>query len=147
MEEWARGEHLSLARLGTDESSRADVVLIDRTGVLGDLYSLATAAFVGGGFHGAGLHSVLEPAAFGLPVAFGPRHANSRDAVLLARCRGGDSVVTVDETIEVLQQWLADPSAREQAGSAARALVLRGLGAGERSYNLVMELLGESVSQ
>jgi len=147
VEEWARDEHLSLARLGTAESTRADVVLVDRTGVLGDLYSLATAAFVGGGFHGAGLHSVLEPAAFGLPVAFGPRHSNSREAVLLARCRGGDSVVTVDETIEVLQHWLADPSAREQAGSAARALVQRGLGAGERSYNLVMELLGESVSQ
>ena len=52
--------------------SKADVILVDRTGVLGDLYSLATAAFVGGGFHGAGLHSVLEPAAFGAPVAFGP---------------------------------------------------------------------------
>lgn len=142
VETWARGEHLSLGRLGTAESSRADVVLVDRTGVLGDLYSLATAAFVGGGFHGAGLHSVLEPAAFGVPVAFGPRHSNSRDAILLARCRGGDSVVTVDETIEVLQHWLGEPTAREQAGSAARALVQRGLGAGERSYELVMRLLG-----
>lgn len=141
MEEWARSERLSLARLGSTESAGADVILVDRTGVLGDLYSLATAAFVGGGFHGAGLHSVLEPAAFGVPVAFGPRHSNSRDAVLLHRSRGGDSVVTTDETIEVLQHWLADPAAREAAGSRARALVQRGLGAGERSYDLVMKLL------
>jgi 3-deoxy-D-manno-octulosonic-acid transferase len=139
--QWARDQHLIIARLGSPEAAGADVVLVDRTGVLGDLYSLATAAFVGGGFHGAGLHSVLEPAAYGAPVAFGPRHSNSRDAVMLHRSRGGDSVATADETIEVLQLWLSDPAARERAGSAARALVQRGLGAGERSYELVMGLL------
>jgi 3-deoxy-D-manno-octulosonic-acid transferase len=141
VEEWASQEHLPLARLGSDAASRADVVLVDRTGVLGDLYALATAAFVGGGFHGAGLHSVLEPAAFGAPVAFGPRHSNSREAIMLVRTRGGDSVVTADETIEVLEHWLGNATEREVAGSAARAFVQRGLGAGERSYELVMSLL------
>ena len=141
VEEWAEGEQLSLTRLGASDAATSDIILVDRTGVLGELYSLATAAFVGGGFHGAGLHSVLEPAAFGAPVAFGPRHSNSREAVQLARSRGGDSVVTADETIEVLQHWLGDPSAREVAGTAARTFVQRGLGAAERSYELVMELL------
>ena len=146
IEDWARAQQLSLARLGAPGAATADVVLVDRTGVLGDLYSLATAAFVGGGFHGAGLHSVLEPAAFGVPVVFGPRHANSRDAVLLHRSRGGDSVATADEAIEALQLWLGDPAARVQAGAAARALVQRGLGAGERSYELVLELLAPAGS-
>jgi 3-deoxy-D-manno-octulosonic-acid transferase len=141
IEAWATAERLSLARIGTAESSTADVILVDRVGVLGELYSIATAAFVGGGFHAAGLHSVLEPAAYGVPVLFGPRHSNSRDAVMLARSRGGDAVVTVDDTIEVLEQWLGDPAAREYAGSNARAFVQRGLGAGERSYELVMALL------
>jgi len=141
VEDWASHEHLPVARLGSDAASKADVVLVDRTGVLGDLYALATAAFVGGGFHGAGLHSVLEPAAFGAPVAFGPRHSNSREAIMLVRTRGADAVVTADETIEVLEHWLGDPAARELAGSAARAFVQRGLGAGERSYELVMSLL------
>ena len=58
-------------------------------GVLGDLYALADVAFVGGGFHGAGLHSVLEPAAFGVPVLFGPRHEASRDASLLLAADAG----------------------------------------------------------
>jgi len=146
VETWASTEHLTLARIGSEAAASADVVLVDRTGVLGDLYSLATAAFVGGGFHGAGLHSVLEPAAFGVPVAFGPRHSNSRDAVLLHRHRGGDSVATTDETIEVLQQWLGDAAARDSAGAAARALVQRGLGAGERSYDLVMDLLFPAIA-
>ena len=141
IESWAAAQQLELARVGTPESGSADVVLVDRVGVLGDLYSVATAAFVGGGFHGAGLHSVLEPAAYGAPVAFGPRHSNSRDAIMLARSRGGDAVATVDETIEVLEQWLGDPAARDVAGANARAFVQRGLGAGERSYELVMRLL------
>lgn len=141
IEAWARAHRLSVARLGTPDALTADVVLVDRTGVLGELYSLAAAAFVGGGFHGAGLHSVLEPAAFGVPVAFGPRHSNSRDAVMLQRSRGGDSVATADEAIEALGLWLGDPDARARAGATARALVQRGLGAGERSYELVMDLL------
>jgi 3-deoxy-D-manno-octulosonic-acid transferase len=143
IEQWARTQSLALARLGTPAAATADVVLVDRTGVLGDLYGVATAAFVGGGFHGAGLHSVLEPAAFGVPVTFGPRHSNSRDAVLLHRGRGGDSIATADEAIEVFELWLGDPEAREKAGAAARALVQRGLGAGERSYELVMDLMSE----
>ena len=68
--------------------------LVDRIGVLGELYALATAAFVGGGFHAAGLHSVLEPAAFGAPVLFGPRYAKSRDAKLLLACGGGATAAT-----------------------------------------------------
>lgn len=141
IERWARDRHLTCARLTSVGAPGADVLVVDRVGVLGDLYALATAAFVGGGFHAAGLHSVLEPAAFGVPVAFGHRHANSRDATLLHRSRGGDSVATVDETIEILVQWLAEPAARDAAGAAALGVVQRGLGAAERSYELVMRLV------
>ena len=57
--------------------------------MLADLYAVADVAFVGGGFHGAGLHSILEPAAFGVPVIFGPQHASSRDAGALLAARRG----------------------------------------------------------
>jgi 3-deoxy-D-manno-octulosonic-acid transferase len=143
LEQWAASRQLACARLSSAGAARADVIVVDRLGVLGDLYALATAAFVGGGFHGAGLHSVLEPAAYGAPVVFGPRHANSRDATLIHRSRGGDSVATVDETIEILAVWLSDRTARDTAGAAAQALVRRGLGAAERSYALVMKLVDE----
>jgi len=80
IERWAAAEGLRAERLGGPHAADADVVVVDRVGVLGDLYALADVAFVGGGFHAAGLHSVLEPAAFGAPVLFGPRHHASRDA-------------------------------------------------------------------
>lgn len=141
IERWARENGLAASRLGQSDAANADVVIVDRVGVLGDLYALAAVAFVGGGFHAAGLHSVLEPAAFGAPVAFGPRHGNSRDATLLIRAGGGRTVATIDETVDVLAEWLVDRDIRAQAGSAARALVERGTGAAERSLALVMELL------
>src|SRR5207244_11468691 len=110
-----------------------DVVIVDRRGVLGDLYGLADIAFVGGGFHDAGLHSVLEPAAFGAPVLFGPRSDMSRDAALLAARSGGRAVAGEEDLARQLATWLSDDRARREAGDAARALVRAGDGAAERS--------------
>ncbi|HEX9485097.1 MAG TPA: glycosyltransferase N-terminal domain-containing protein [Gemmatimonadaceae bacterium] len=138
---WAAGAGLRAARLGARDLDAADVVVVDRVGVLGDLYALAEVAFVGGGFHSAGLHSVLEPAAFGAPVLFGPRHAASRDARLLLDDDGAMSVSDADELVSVLETWRTSPAERERAGAAALAVVRHGLGAAERSYALVRELL------
>lgn len=141
IERWAAGTPLRLARLDSPEVGSADVVLVDRVGVLGDLYALADVAYVGGGFHAAGLHSVLEPAAFGAPVLFGPRHSNSRDAGLLVAAGGAAMVRDAREIEARLEDWLADPSAGAAAGAHARSLVAEGLGAAERSVALVRRLL------
>jgi 3-deoxy-D-manno-octulosonic-acid transferase len=142
IERWAAEARVRSARLGGDDAPNADVVIVDRLGMLGDLYALATVAYVGGGFHAAGLHSVLEPAAFGVPVLFGPRYANSRDAELLIVAGGGASEATESGLESRLRAWLTDGSARREAGDAARELVGRGLGAAERSWKLVANLLG-----
>jgi 3-deoxy-D-manno-octulosonic-acid transferase len=139
--EWARRAHLSTARLDEPAQSTADVVVVDRVGVLGELYALADVAYVGGGFHAAGLHSVLEPAAFGAPVLFGPRHANSRDAGLLAQRGGGAAAADATELARRLRLWTMKPIARREAGDAARALVRSGVGAAERSFALIERLL------
>ena len=137
---WAERNSLRADRLD-EATSDTDVVIVDRVGVLGDLYALADVAFVGGGFHAAGLHSVLEPAAFGAPVLFGPRFQNSRDAALLAQRHGGASVADVAEAERRLRFWITDPTARREAGDFARALVRSGVGAAERSFALVERLL------
>jgi 3-deoxy-D-manno-octulosonic-acid transferase len=141
IERWAAEQRIPLARLDTPDAGAADVVLVDRVGVLGDLYALATVAYVGGAFHAAGLHSVLEPAAFGVPVLFGPRSHASRDARLLLSADGGARVASSPELAERLAHWLSDAAARTGIGSRARALVQSGLGAAERSVQLVEGLL------
>ena len=140
VERWAASAGIPLARLDAAGALDADVILVDRIGVLGDLYALATAAYVGGGFHAAGLHSVLEPAAFGAPVLFGPRYAKSRDARLLLACGGGATAANVEQLEAHLVSWLSTKAA-ESAGSAARELVRSGLGASERSAEMVLGML------
>ncbi|MFL5489628.1 MAG: 3-deoxy-D-manno-octulosonic acid transferase [Gemmatimonadaceae bacterium] len=142
IESWARGRRLSIARVHENDAPHADVILVDRFGILGDLYALADVAYVGGGFHSAGVHSVLEPAAFGAPVLFGPRHERSRDAVKLIEARAGAAVTgAVDLSIR-LSDWLGSIQARDTAAANARSMVQDGLGAAERSFDLVTALLG-----
>jgi 3-deoxy-D-manno-octulosonic-acid transferase len=141
IERWAASARLRVARLDAPGAPDADVIVVDRVGVLGDLYALADAAYVGGAFHAAGLHSVLEPAAFGAPVLFGPRHAGARDARLLI---DADAALAVDDAASLeraFAHWLEAPAERAAAGRAARDVVHAGLGAAERSYALVSELL------
>ena len=144
IERWADQLQLRLARLGAASQTQADVVLVDRVGVLGDLYALADIAFVGGGFHGAGLHSVLEPAAFGAPVLFGPQHRASRDATRLLADGGGFAVTSAQELATRTLFLLTETEARATAGGRARALVESGLGAAEKSATLVEQLLAIS---
>nr|MBA3890706.1 hypothetical protein [Gemmatimonadaceae bacterium] len=141
IEGWATGQRLLAARIGSPAAQDADVVIVDRMGVLGDLYALADAAYVGGGFHDAGLHSVLEPAAFGAPVLFGPRHHQSRDATLLISAGGGAAAPDAAGLERMMLSWLRDESARYQAGARARALVRSGLGAARRAYDLIARLI------
>jgi len=140
--DWARSNNLRVSRLSESKPAESDVVLVDRYGVLGDLYGLADVAYVGGGFHSAGLHSVLEPAAFGAPVVFGPRHGKSREAGTLLRGGGARVAKDREELGRQLGELLASKELRASSGAAARAMVESGVGAAERSYQLVRELLG-----
>ncbi|MGD2068504.1 MAG: glycosyltransferase N-terminal domain-containing protein [Gemmatimonadota bacterium] len=132
-------------RLGEVESAgragEADAVVVDRVGVLAQLYTVAAAAYVGGGFHDEGLHSVLEPAAAGVPVAFGPRHDNARAAGELSRRGGGRVVEDAAELAGVLERWLEEPSERAASGRAARDYIESHLGAADRTAERVLALL------
>ena len=119
------------------------VIVVDRVGVLADLYAYGDVAFVGGGYHRAGLHSVLEPAVFGVPVVAGPHWQMSRDAALLIE-RGGAVALPADGRHPLHSQWLVwhhDPAARRKAGAAGKRLVQEGRGAAERTTALVRGLV------
>ncbi|HET6764206.1 MAG TPA: hypothetical protein VFH27_11060, partial [Longimicrobiaceae bacterium] len=136
---------LGHARLATvlDGPAVPDVLIVDRVGVLGDLYAAADVAYVGGGFGTAGLHSVLEPAAFGIPVLFGPNHNNAREAGELA-ARGAALVVSGGDVLrDALAGLVADADDRARRGNLARAYVESGIGAAERGAAIVEELLDQ----
>jgi 3-deoxy-D-manno-octulosonic-acid transferase len=120
----------------------APLLLVDRLGVLATLYGAGTMAYVGGGYGRAGLHSVLEPAGWGIPVAFGPRWRESRDAALLLQ-EGAAAALTsrgtagAAELEQVWRGWIEQEERRAAQGALARALVDRGRGASRRSAELL----------
>jgi len=118
-----------------------DVVVVDRVGVLAHLYTVGDAAYVGGGFHDAGLHSVLEPAAARTPVLFGPRHANARAAWDLLLAGGAKEVRGAEELAEVVAVWLNDHAARNYAALRAFGYIDAHLGAAARSAGLLDVLI------
>ncbi|MDC8105562.1 glycosyltransferase N-terminal domain-containing protein [Chryseobacterium sp. Chry.R1] len=70
------------------------LLIIDSIGLLSKLYSYADIAVVGGGFHDAGLHNILEAAAFGVPVVFGNHYRKNPEADELISADGGKSFET-----------------------------------------------------
>ncbi|MEJ5104890.1 3-deoxy-D-manno-octulosonic acid transferase [Chryseobacterium sp. MYb328] len=69
----------------------AQILIIDSIGLLSKLYSYADIAIVGGGFHDAGLHNILEAATFGVPVIFGNHYKKNPEADDLLSVNGGKS--------------------------------------------------------
>ena len=107
------------------------VILIDSIGILVPLYKYAHVVYVGGSFR-QGIHNILEPAIFGVPVLYGPKHTNSQEAVELAK-RGGGFVVENERDVYRLLRTLMDNEERRlQAGSVSRSFVEENCGATDR---------------
>jgi 3-deoxy-D-manno-octulosonic-acid transferase len=130
-----------LARVEEEGQVGAAVVVVDRVGVLAHLYTVGTVGYVGGGFHRHGLHSVLEPAAAGLPVVWGPRFANSWAAEELIRVGGGVSAKDGKELARVLQRWFTDEGVREEAARRASEYIESHRGAAGRTARAILHLL------
>lgn len=123
-------------------ASASTAVVVDRVGVLAHLYRVATASYVGGGFHDAGLHSVLEPAAAGSPVVFGPRHSNARAAADLLGVGGAKLAASAEDLTEILASWLLDTRQRDDTARTARRYIEGHLGAADRTAEHLETLLG-----
>lgn len=140
IEKWAGESSLTLTRTSDGSSGTADVILVDQYGVLGDIYALADAAYVGGGFHDAGLHSLLEPASYGAPVLFGPMHTDNRDARLLIAGGGAIRCAGPGDIRARILAWFLNAPVRKRASDSARRVVEAGIGAADRSTELVQSL-------
>jgi 3-deoxy-D-manno-octulosonic-acid transferase len=130
----------------SEATAAVPLLVVDRVGVLARLYGVGELAYVGGGYGRAGLHSVLEPAAWGLPVSFGPRWRQSRDAGLLLRA--GAALALPEKPAAAaarLAEWWREGLAASAQGSAAgrraREVVTSGAGAARRSAELLARLI------
>ena len=138
--ELARARGLSV-RLRSAPGGSEEVIVLDTIGELVRVYTLATVVFVGGSFVRRGGQNVLEPAACGKPVLFGPRMENFVDSVQVLLGRGGLQVKSPAALERLLRDLLARPGELEKLGEMARAATAAVRGASLRDASLIASLL------
>ena len=110
---------------------RAQVLVIDKVGLLSSIYTFGHTAYIGGGF-GVGIHNTIEAAVYGLPVIFGPNHTHFREAVGLINAGAARSIKTYSELEAALDTALSN---HETIGAKAAEYVESELGATDKIYN------------
>jgi 3-deoxy-D-manno-octulosonic-acid transferase len=129
-----------LSRLSSDANlSNIDILIIDAVGLLAKLYLLGDFAFVGGSFHGR-VHNVMEPAAMGKPVVFGPTIHNSYEAMLLQKRGAAILVKDFQEMADAFEQLLTNPDNASKCGRIAEQVILENLGASEKTLAIVRQV-------
>jgi 3-deoxy-D-manno-octulosonic-acid transferase len=113
----------------TEESAvNSQVLLVDGIGYLSHLYQYATIAYIGGGF-GVGIHNILEAAAFGKPVIFGPKYEKFHEAVDLIEAGGAFSITDAEQLNNRTIELLEDATSLQNSSEACSAYVRQKKGA------------------
>jgi len=119
-----------------------DVLILDTIGELARVYGVGTVAFVGGSLVPGGGHNLLEPAAHGCPVLFGPHTFNFTSmADALVRCGGGRRVGDGEALLEAVRNLLSSQEERGRMGRLARRFVEENRGALARVVSAIDKCL------
>lgn len=119
------------------------VLLIDNIGMLSSLYQYGSVAYIGGAF-GKGLHNILEPACFGLPIFFGPNFQKFREAVELYDTGCAFPVKTSDELTKGVILLMNDEQKRLSLGKKIYSYIEKNTGATDRIFNYCKKILTKS---
>jgi 3-deoxy-D-manno-octulosonic-acid transferase len=114
------------------------VLIIDCIGILAQLYQYPFIAYIGGGF-GSGIHNILEAAAFGVPVVFGPNYEKFREAKDLISLGGAFTISDANQFIQITNHLLIHAEEYSKSAEICNKYVLERKGATEK----IMEKINE----
>ena len=106
-----------------------DVLIVDTIGILTKIYSYADIAYVGGGFGNPGVHNILEPATFGVPIVIGPNFSHFPESIALVHQEGCLSVSNQQEMNETFDNLIANDDIRQEKGHICSTFVKMNKGA------------------
>ncbi len=109
--------------------SNSNVFIIDTIGILTKIYSYADIAYVGGGFGNPGVHNILEPATFGVPVVIGPNYSHFAEATALVNMEGCISIQNQTQLNEAFDLLLQNEDERLEKGHICSTFVQMNKGA------------------
>lgn len=109
--------------------SNFNVFIIDTVGILTKIYSYADIAYVGGGFGNPGVHNLLEPATFGIPIIVGPNYSHFAEATALVHQEGCISIKNQNELNEAFDNLISNEDIRHEKGHICETFVQMNKGA------------------
>jgi 3-deoxy-D-manno-octulosonic-acid transferase len=115
------------SEISKENDNKSQVLIIDNIGMLSWLYRYANIAYIGGGF-AAGIHNILEPAVFGMPVIFGPRYQKFNEANELVKLGGAFSIKDYDSFFEIVSKVSRSPEIAESASKVCSNYVAQKVG-------------------
>ncbi len=122
--------------------SKSKVLVMDKMGLLSGIYRYADLAYVGGGF-GVGIHNLLEPAVYGLPILFGPNYRRFQEANDLLALGGGFSIKNDEEFQDLTDRLRNNPDFYKQAVRESKAYVRENSGATGKVIIKIKEYLSK----
>lgn len=109
--------------------SNFDVLIVDTIGILTKIYSYADIAYVGGGFGNPGVHNILEPATFGIPIIVGPNFSHFAEATALVHQEGCVSISNQNELNDAFSNMISNDAIRHEKGHICSTFVQMNKGA------------------
>jgi 3-deoxy-D-manno-octulosonic-acid transferase len=105
------------------------VFIMDTIGLLTKIYSYADIAYVGGGFGHPGVHNLLEPATFGIPIVLGPNYSHFAEATALVQLEGCISIKNQEELKDAFDLLMTNVDIRHEKGHICSTFVQMNKGA------------------
>ena len=115
------------------------VFIIDTIGILTKIYSYADIAYVGGGFGNPGVHNILEPATFGVPVVIGPNFSHFAEATALVNMEGCISIQNQIQLNEAFDLLLHNEDERLEKGHICNTFIQMNKGATQTIMNHILD--------
>lgn len=106
-----------------------DVFIINTIGILTKIYSYADIAYVGGGFGNPGVHNILEPATFGIPIVIGPNYSHFAEAIALVNMEGCISISSQNQLNDAFSNLIFNDDIRLEKGHICSTFVQMNKGA------------------
>jgi len=121
--------------------SEYDVFIADTIGILTKIYAAANVAYVGGGLTKNGVHNVLEPATFGVPIVIGPAYKKYKEVVDLVALNGCKVIVNQKEFSTIFTKLKSDKDNREQLGNINQNFIKEHIGATDTILKFINQKL------
>ncbi|MDO9581287.1 MAG: glycosyltransferase N-terminal domain-containing protein [Bacteroidales bacterium] len=127
----------------SEANVEARVLIIDNIGMLSSAYKYAYVAAIGGGF-GKGIHNILEPACWGIPVMFGPEHKKFREAMDLINEKGAMTYDSLKIFSHILDEWLTNEPLYLKSAKTVADYISKNTGA---TTSILQEILHKDINR